>query len=302
MSDTQTTNSFVSQLEANAEKFKDPEAVEVYLTQVRENAAEHFLKQLLTSEEARANMEQLITHRTIIKQKTALVHRWQGRGDTYMEQSLSDLLDLGDLLQRMQDFLDSTYGSGRFRIFNHQIRRTRDTALTISWTPEGFQNLDDIILRNRARAQERLERLKQRRGGDDADEGEGDEDVSFRPREDRGPPRARYEDRGPPRARYEERGPPRARYEERGPPRARPYQSNADGPRRGGGGDRGGGGGDRGDRGGRGGGDRSGDRSGDRGRSERPQRPQNQDGAPSARRQAVASYDRPERSVAEAEY
>jgi hypothetical protein len=175
MSDTETTtNQFVSQLKADAEKYTTDETVGEYLAAVREEAAEHFLETLLTSEKAVASFLELTAHRNKIRQKTSCVARWQGRGDTYKEQSVSDLLDLGDLLQRMQDYLDATYGP-YFRIFNHQVQRTRDTSLTVSWNPDGFAKLDDIIKRNRERATERSARQKSARDASKNGEGDGDE-------------------------------------------------------------------------------------------------------------------------------
>ena len=122
MSDTNatTTSTFVSQLASNAEKFQDSASQEEYCAQVREQAAEHFLQDLLGSESSATQFEELALHRSKCGQKTVRLTQWQGRGPTYLDQSLSDLLDLGDLLQRMQDFLDERYGASTFRVFNHQ--------------------------------------------------------------------------------------------------------------------------------------------------------------------------------------
>ena len=158
MSNTEstTTTTFVSQLASNAEKFQDSASQEEYCAQVREQAAEHFLQELLANDTATTQFESLALHRSKCGQKTVRLTQWQGRGPAYLDQSLSDLLDLGDLLQRMQDFLDERYGSSTFRVFNHRVRKTRNVALVVSWDTEGFENVDLIIAHNRQKAQQRL--------------------------------------------------------------------------------------------------------------------------------------------------
>lgn len=235
MSDTQSTkNSFVAQLQADAEKYKDSTAQEEYCAQVREQAAEHFLESLLSGKTASSEFEQNTLHRNKTGQQTVRLSQWQGRGPTYLDQSLSDLLDLGDLLQRMQDYLDSTYGAGEFRVFNHRVRgnRNRTVSLTVSWNKEGFENVDSIIKNNRERALERQQRHADglNRGSDDEEE-----DQQSRPprRRDDRPPRRddrRYDDRAPRRddrryddrpARRDDRAPRRddRRYDDRAPRR-----------------------------------------------------------------------------------
>ena len=188
-----------------------------YANHVRQLASEHFLEQFFTGKDVSAEFENLVVHRNKLGQQTARVALWTGRGPTYLDQSLSDLLDLGDLLQRMQDHLDATYGVGEFRVFNHRVRgnRNRTMSLTVSWDKERFENVDRIIEENRLHAAKRQQR---HRGGDDVDEDE-DEEVAapratYRPaaRESRDGPR-RYESRDGPR-RYESRDGPR-RYEPR---------------------------------------------------------------------------------------
>lgn len=241
MTDTETKSELVKLLESNEEKYQDPAAVEAYLAEVREEAAGHFLDLLLTSEVAQKSLFDKIDHRDRCRNKTAKIEQWQGPGPVYKDQSLSDLLDRGDLLQRMQDFLDLTHGAGQFRIFNHPVRRTRMVALVVSWNKEGFENIDSIIERNRQKAQERYERRESRRRGDD----EEDDDEEHQQHDDRYQRQSgggrRYEDNRGPR-RYEDRPsrrdnyhddrsdrPPRRSYRGDGPPRDNRY---SDGPRR----------------------------------------------------------------------
>lgn len=234
MTDTQNTNSFVAQLESDSEKYKDSAAQEQYCAQVREQAAEHFLNELLSGDSAVKQFEELTVHRNKLGQQTVRLTQWQGRGPTHLDQSLSDLLDIGDLLQRMQDHLDATYGQGTFRVFNHRVRgsRNRTVSLTVSWNKEKFENVDSIIENNRQRALERVQRQQESRGDMDMDmdgdgDGDGDAEDDLAPR-NRGPPRrregdhregGRYEDRprrregGREGGRYEDR--PRRRYDER---------------------------------------------------------------------------------------
>jgi len=111
-----TDNSFVSQLLANADQCQDDGFKEEYCARVREEAAQHFLSTLLASDTARQQFETNALHRSRLGSKTVRLTQWQGRGPTHLDQALSDLLDLGDLLQKMQDYLDETYGSGQLRV------------------------------------------------------------------------------------------------------------------------------------------------------------------------------------------
>lgn len=239
---TTSTSTFVSQLATNAEQFQDSASQEEYCSQVREQAAEHFLQDLLASETSVTQFEELALHRSKCGQKTVRLTQWQGRGPTYLDQSLSDLLDLGDLLQRMQDFLDERYGTSTFRVFNHRVRKTRNVALVVSWDQEGFENVDLIIAHNRQKAQQRQERQMSLRNGEELP---SDEEDELEPPRRSAPPRRRYDDDRSsgdraPRRRYDDRNgdrAPRRRYDDsrgerrRGPPReqlqARPSRRRA---------------------------------------------------------------------------
>lgn len=191
MTETQTPSTFVAQLQADAEKFQDSTAQEEYCSQVREQAAEHFLENFLSGATATKQFENLVLHRNRLRQHTARLVTWQGRGPTYLDQALSDLLDLGDLLQRLQDHLDSTYGANEFRVFNHHVRgsRNRTMALTVSWDKERFENVDSIIENNRQHALERLKRQQENRThGDEDEDCDVVDDDELAPR-NRAPPR-----------------------------------------------------------------------------------------------------------------
>lgn len=181
MTDTEQTNAFVVQLQTDTAKYTDASAREEYLAEVRETAAEHFLTELLSGPLSSKKFEENAMHRNKLGQQTVRLTQWQGRGPVQLDQSLSDLLDLGDLLQRMQDHLDSTYGSGEFRVFNHLVKgnraRGRMISLTVSWNKERFENVDEIITNNRERALDRQKRQQEDRtsggGGDEVEEDQG---------------------------------------------------------------------------------------------------------------------------------
>lgn len=246
MTDTTATD-FVSQLLANVEEYQGPVAEE-YMSSVREEASAHYEQMLLTSDEAKARFEALASHHSKtgsqdgrpVTNMTAPVHTWQGRSESYKGVALSDLLDRDDLLTRLQDWINATYGEGKLRIFNHQVRNSRDTRLTVSWNTEGFKKIDEIIEKNRKRAQMNLEKQQRRR----EEASHGDDDRSHRDYDDRddrrGPrrdyrPRRDYDDR-------DDRGPrrdyrPRRDFGDRGDRDYRPRRDYGDrddrrGPRR----------------------------------------------------------------------
>lgn len=254
---TTAPTDFVSQLLANVEEYKDSVAEE-YISSVREEATEYFLQKLLTSDEAKARFEENALHRSKtgapegrpVTNMTVPVHTWQGRSESYKEVALSDLLDRDDLLTRMQDWINATYGENKLRIFNHQVRafnnqvrNSRETRLTVSWNKDGFDKIDEIIEKNRVRAQRNVEKQRQRRedgpSGDRDDDHRRDYDRDDRRRDydradrtDRRPwreggggggprrdyrPRRDYDDRRP-RRDYDDRR-PRRDYDDRRPRR-----------------------------------------------------------------------------------
>jgi hypothetical protein len=120
-------------------------------------ATDHFLDTLVRSEEAIKQFETNAREAASYGKKLIQLVTWSGRGPTYLNQTLSELLDFGDLCARLQDYFDTTYGTDEFRVFHYPIRNTRTTALTVSWDKAGFDNADGIIRSNRERAQQRLE-------------------------------------------------------------------------------------------------------------------------------------------------
>jgi hypothetical protein len=120
-------------------------------------ATDHFLDTLVRSSEASKLFETNAREAASFGKKLVQLVTWSGRGPTYLNQTLSELLDFGDLCARFQDYFDATYGTDEFRVFHYPIRNTRTTALTVSWDKSGFDNADGIIRSNRERAQQRLE-------------------------------------------------------------------------------------------------------------------------------------------------
>ena len=120
-------------------------------------ATDHFLDSLVRSDEAVSLFEKSAREAASYGKKLVQLVTWSGRGPTYLNQTLSELLDFGDLCARLQDYFDTTYGTDEFRVFHYPVRNTRTTALTVSWDKAGFDNADGIIRSNRERAQQRLE-------------------------------------------------------------------------------------------------------------------------------------------------
>ena len=132
-------------------------------------ATDHFLDTLVRSEEAIKQFETNAREAASYGKKLIQLVTWSGRGPTYLNQTLSELLDFGDLCARLQDYFDTTYGTDEFRVFHYPIRNTRTTALTVSWDKAGFDNADGIIRSNRERAQQRLESRDQPQRFDNRD-------------------------------------------------------------------------------------------------------------------------------------
>jgi hypothetical protein len=129
-------------------------------------ATDHFLDTLIRSDNAKSQFEESAREAAGFGKKLVQIISWSGRGPTFLNQSLNDLLDFGDMCARLQDFFDASYGTNEFRVFHYPVRNTRTTALTVSWDKTGFDNADGIIRSNRERAQQRLDHNRHR-GGDD---------------------------------------------------------------------------------------------------------------------------------------
>lgn len=133
-------------------------------------ATDYFLDKFIRKDESRALFEQNAKDAATFGKKLLQLETWSGRGPVFSNQSLSDLLDFGDLCDRMQDVFNQFYGEDEFRVFHYPIRNSRTTALTVSWDKSGFENADGIIRSNRLRAQQRLDSRDTRDNRDDARE------------------------------------------------------------------------------------------------------------------------------------
>ena len=190
MTETTTVTSNLVDLlnEANIQA-EDPDCVAQARVDARQAATEYFLETLLTSPTACATMEaeMLARAKTSPNARTYRLSSWTGSGPTYQGQHLSELLDIGDLLQRMQDFLDENYRSGegenekRLRVFNCPASQARGrpqtrgrTNLIISWNKEKFSTADAIIEANRKAALERKDFYARRDQQRYEPEGEGE--------------------------------------------------------------------------------------------------------------------------------
>jgi hypothetical protein len=137
-------------------------------------ATDYFLDKYARSKEARVQFEESAREAASFGKKLVQLETWSGRGPVYQHQSLSDMLDFGDLCARMQDYFNLTYGEDEFRVFHYPIRNSRTTALTVSWDKAGFENADGIIRSNRERAQQRLEH-REHNGRDGREREESDQ-------------------------------------------------------------------------------------------------------------------------------
>lgn len=149
-------------------------------------ATDYFLDKFIRKDESRALFEQNAKDAATFGKKLLQLETWSGRGPVFSNQSLSDLLDFGDLCDRMQDVFNQFYGEDEFRVFHYPIRNSRTTALTVSWDKSGFENADGIIRSNRLRAQQRLDSRDTRDTRDNRDnrdnDAHGDHHESDRPR------------------------------------------------------------------------------------------------------------------------
>ena len=233
--------------EANSKCRSDANVAKTSLAIVREQATDYFLESLLTSPAARSNLERECLTRATLGQKTYRLTTWTGSGPDYCGQKLPDLLDLGNLLVKMQDWLDVNYrtDNNRFRVFNCRVRNApRNTFnLIVSWNEDKFETADKIIETNRQTAIERRDTYDGRRQGrpqdDDNEEAHPEDAVEHEDRSthrpydnrQRGLTSYRQDDntkgggsdersRWTPRPRYNDgndergRGPPRPRYGE----------------------------------------------------------------------------------------
>lgn len=150
--------SFSDQLNQLRVEFESNEAIRTErLLDAKIAATQYFLTTLLSSPEAQEQFQTNALSAAGLGKKLVQLTSWSGRGPVHVNTSLCELLDTGDLIARMQDWLDETYGSDGFRVFHYPIRNSRTTALTVSWDKAGFENADGIIRANRERAQQRSE-------------------------------------------------------------------------------------------------------------------------------------------------
>jgi hypothetical protein len=179
-----TSTGFAQELNTLREQYETNEQVRNDRNQLALiKANDYFLDKYVRSESGRRLFEESAREAASFGKKLVQLETWSGRGPVYQHQSLSDLLDFGDLCALIQDYLNVTYGEDEFRVFHYPIRNSRTTALTVSWDKAGFENADGIIRSNRERAQQRLEHR-------DHHDGDHRED---RHRDDSGPRRRDYE-------------------------------------------------------------------------------------------------------------
>lgn len=116
-------------------------------------AVELACERLLTSDAARSAFEDNARASASEGRKTCRLVSWRLTDDLrFNGRYLLDLLNRSELLGILQDWLDEHYGTG-LRVFHHKVSgSTNEFSLTVSWDPEGFADIDDIIRRNREMA------------------------------------------------------------------------------------------------------------------------------------------------------
>jgi hypothetical protein len=77
-------------------------------------ATDYFLDKFIRKDESRALFEQNAKDAATFGKKLLQLETWSGRGPVFSNQSLSDLLDFGDLCDRMQDVFNQFYGEDEF--------------------------------------------------------------------------------------------------------------------------------------------------------------------------------------------
>lgn len=185
MTDTETTTTaaatFADELLELGEQYQDEQVRASWRNEQLAAATTYFLDTLLASDEAWETFQEnaRINVKSIGK-KTVSLLTWQGRGPSHQGQLLVDLLDLGELLEKLQDVLDLKGGKDRFLVFKHSVNASRGNgprmySLTVSWDQSGFEKGREIIAGERVKAEERVERNMRRRlareeGGDDDEE------------------------------------------------------------------------------------------------------------------------------------
>ena len=183
-------------VQLNSEYKKNPDEV---LAQARALAIEQALQHLLTGETARAAFEAGVRSAAAEGKTTYRITTWNlADGLKFNGRYLLDLLNKGELLGMMQDWLDENYKTEdkQFRIFHHKVARVHNRfALVVSWDKEGFASIDEIISHNR----EMVGRRAAVEGGDSAPTGAPVVDTSV--------PRTRRFDRAPGAPRHREGGP-----------------------------------------------------------------------------------------------
>jgi len=183
-----STTQFLESLSQLNDRFvQDPEGCR---TKVREQASNNALDVLLSSATARQRFEDGARTSALLGKKVYRVETWTGNGVKFNDIPLSDLLNSGDLITIMQNWLDTTYGDGQFRVFNHPVSRTNNLfTLVVSWDATRFENVDKILTTNRQNALERQSR-REYRGENRTDNEEGEQQQqrppTRRPRQSEG--------------------------------------------------------------------------------------------------------------------
>ncbi len=153
-----TLVSTLNMLNTNYNDLSDEERTE-FIERSRVLAVNEALNDLLTSSDAQAAFLVGTQKSATAGRSTFRLTQWTMMDSrSYHGHYLLNLLKKGDLLTRMQAWLDDTCGEG-LRVYYHPLKRTNNSpitfALTVSWDASRFHEVDDILERNRQTGQDR---------------------------------------------------------------------------------------------------------------------------------------------------
>ena len=132
------------------------------------NATQYFLETLLGNEDAWSKFRENAINTVKAKDgKSVALLTWQGyRGPVNNGKYLADLLDLGDLLPKLQDVIDHKGGEGKFIVYKDEVsyfKGRRSYSLLVSWNDELFEQLKEKIVESHDKAEKHAEKVQSRR-------------------------------------------------------------------------------------------------------------------------------------------
>src|SRR3972149_8601210 len=127
---------------------------QVYLTQKREQACQAAVQEILKDHQSQ------ILQAANMNKRSTRVYEWRhGEQVRFNGCFLRDLLNRGDLLECLQEYLDTTHGAGHFKIYStilsqrqsYSSANERQYAIYVSWDTQEFERIEAMIVENRQR-------------------------------------------------------------------------------------------------------------------------------------------------------